>query len=49
MYWSKLLVADELLKESPEEGTGIRKDVAGSCTERTWKMQNNLRQWASKF
>jgi len=49
MYWSKLLVADELLKESPEESTGTRKDVAGSCTERAWKTQNNLRQRASKF
>jgi hypothetical protein len=49
MYWSKLLGADELLKKLPEECTRTKKDVAGSCTERVWKMQNNLNQWASKF
>jgi hypothetical protein len=49
MYWSKLLVADELLKKSPEEWTKTRRDVAGSCTERAWKMHNNLSQWTSKF
>lgn len=44
MYWSKLLVADELLKKSPEECTRTKRDVAGSYTERAWKMQNNLIQ-----